>query len=199
MEALVIKRGDNGEIALPGGKVNPYENPMHTAYRELWEEAGPYIVDGDITYRYLGFHEQIKFDNIYYTGYSDDEQNTDRAWKETQAVGSHGDTIESPHYKIALRSKDQTFEDEDGSNSEACNMLRKKYNGKPLEDDYVEPTDVEKEVEVRYFTGAVDSKQIPKRAEALNVFWLPVNRHISLAASHRSIIKRAALKHGCHY
>lgn len=38
-EVLVIVRGDSKEIALPGGKVDPYEHPLRTAYRELFEET----------------------------------------------------------------------------------------------------------------------------------------------------------------
>lgn len=39
LEGLVIVRGDTKDFALPGGKVDPYEHPLRTAYRELYEET----------------------------------------------------------------------------------------------------------------------------------------------------------------
>ncbi|HSX17507.1 MAG TPA: NUDIX domain-containing protein [Patescibacteria group bacterium] len=80
LEALLIQRGDTGEWALPGGKVDPGEQPWQAAARELNEEAGVAGVDLDFAQA-----------RTVYAGYVDDSRNTDNAWMETTAVHQHLD------------------------------------------------------------------------------------------------------------
>lgn len=74
-EVLLIKRGDTGEWAIPGGKIDAGEEPWQAAERELSEESG---VDVD-------FSEAVEV----YRGYVDDPRNTDNAWFETSALHAH--------------------------------------------------------------------------------------------------------------
>lgn len=80
-EVLLIKRGDTGEWALPGGKVDDGEEPGEAAARELGEEAGI----GGVT---LDFSAAPTI----YAGYADDSRNTDDAWMETTVKHLHLDT-----------------------------------------------------------------------------------------------------------
>jgi ADP-ribose pyrophosphatase len=76
-EVLLIQRGDTGEWAIPGGKVDAGEETWDAAARELSEESG---VDVD-------FSEAATL----YQGYVDDPRNTDHAWFETTALHVHVD------------------------------------------------------------------------------------------------------------
>jgi ADP-ribose pyrophosphatase len=68
---LLVRRGDTGTWALPGGKVNPGEQVSRTAVRELEEEAGIDLREVEA--------------EVVYEGYVDDPRNTDNAWFETTA------------------------------------------------------------------------------------------------------------------
>ncbi len=79
---LLIKRGDSGEMALPGGMVDPDEDTKTTATaeRELKEETTLSLAD-------------LKNKNLVathitpvYEGYVDDPRNTDNAWMVTRAT-----------------------------------------------------------------------------------------------------------------
>jgi ADP-ribose pyrophosphatase len=73
---LLIKRGDGGEWAIPGGMVNPEETKLSmTAARELKEETGL----------------DIKMDMAteVYEGIVDDSRNTDNSWIMTKAYHLH--------------------------------------------------------------------------------------------------------------
>lgn len=75
---LLIKRGDGGEWAIPGGMVNPEETKLSmTAARELKEETGL----------------EIKMDMAteVYEGIVDDSRNTDNSWMMTKAYHLHLD------------------------------------------------------------------------------------------------------------
>lgn len=76
LETLLINRGDTGELAFPGGKVDDGEDPRQTAVREIIEETG------------LTSTQELNFDDavIVYQGYVDDSRNTDNAWMETTAM-----------------------------------------------------------------------------------------------------------------
>ena len=80
LEALLIQRGDTGEWALPGGKVDDGEEPWEAAARELVEEAGVRGVDLDFSRA-----------PVVYAGYVDDSRNTDNAWMESTALHLHLD------------------------------------------------------------------------------------------------------------
>jgi ADP-ribose pyrophosphatase len=76
---LAISRKDTGEIAFPGGMVDPGEAPLRTRNRELSEE--------------LSMSEtalaQPLYESIAFKGYVDDPRNTDHAWLETTAIHTH--------------------------------------------------------------------------------------------------------------
>ena len=68
---LLIKRGDGGGWALPGGMVEAGEHVSQAAKRELGEEASVNLGDAE--------------GEVVYEGYVDDPRNTDHAWIETSA------------------------------------------------------------------------------------------------------------------
>lgn len=74
-EMLAIKRKDNGQWAIPGGKVEEGEKVSETARREFEEEAG-------VT---LDMSDAVEI----YKGYVDDPRNTDNAWFETSVFHKH--------------------------------------------------------------------------------------------------------------
>jgi ADP-ribose pyrophosphatase YjhB (NUDIX family) len=71
---LLIKRGDNGEWAFPGGFINPDEFSWNAAAREAQEEAG---IDFFLTY--------VSSPRFLFNGKVDDHRNTDDRWVETTA------------------------------------------------------------------------------------------------------------------
>jgi ADP-ribose pyrophosphatase len=75
VEALLIKRADSGEWAIPGGMVDTGEKVSATLSRELGEETGAKLLFEDA--------------DIIYKGYVDDPRNTDNAWMETTASHLH--------------------------------------------------------------------------------------------------------------
>lgn len=78
LEALLIKRGDTGDLAIPGGKVDPGETPAQAAGRELTEEAGA-----------RGITIDFSDSTVVFAGYVDDPRNTDNAWMESTALHKH--------------------------------------------------------------------------------------------------------------
>ncbi|MEU7769610.1 NUDIX domain-containing protein [Nocardia sp. NPDC049190] len=93
LEILLIKRKDTGEWALPGGKIDPGEQPWQAANRELGEEAG---VEGI----------QIDSSRVrqVYQGYVDDTRNTDNAWMETTAFHYHLNPSEAANVRVLAGS-----------------------------------------------------------------------------------------------
>ena len=67
---LLIKRGDTGDWALPGGFIEASEPPEGAAMREAYEETG-----------LTGLTEG----RLIYQGIVDDPRNTEQAWIETSA------------------------------------------------------------------------------------------------------------------
>lgn len=74
-EVLLIQRGDTGEWAIPGGKLDAGEEPWEAAQRELSEESGMKV--------------DFSCAGTLYQGYVDDPRNTDNAWFETTALHVH--------------------------------------------------------------------------------------------------------------
>ncbi|CAO1428906.1 unnamed protein product [Diamesa tonsa] len=84
LRILFIKRGDNGEMALPGGMVDAGENVSATLKREFIEEALNGKVDDELIDGFFKeSHQEV------YRGYVDDPRNTDNAWMETVAANFH--------------------------------------------------------------------------------------------------------------
>ena len=78
LEVLLITRGDNGKLAFPGGKNEEGEPSYATAGREAVEEAGI----KNIVLDFAGAE-------LVYSGYIDDDRNTDNAWMESSAYHMH--------------------------------------------------------------------------------------------------------------
>ncbi len=76
---LAISRKDTGEIAFPGGMVDPGEAPLITRNRELSEELSLSATD----------LAHPLYENTVSQGYVDDPRNTDNAWLETTAIHTH--------------------------------------------------------------------------------------------------------------
>lgn len=92
LEMIFIKRGDTGEIALPGGMVNPGEKIKSTLLREFEEET--LNIKDYVKRNYIINKIAILFQNDgieVYKGYVNDPRNTDNAWMETVAVHFHCD------------------------------------------------------------------------------------------------------------
>ncbi len=88
--ALVVRR-DNGERALPGGFVEPMEDPLHTARREFAEEAMDSLKLAKDQRALLMKHlENVMGPGLLiHKGVSDDPRNTDNAWIETAVYLFH--------------------------------------------------------------------------------------------------------------
>lgn len=86
LKVLLIKRGDNGQWAIPGGMVDPGEKITATLKRELQEESAA----------------ELNFDDaaVLYKGYVDDRRNTDNAWMETVAAHKHLSDEEADMLKL---------------------------------------------------------------------------------------------------
>lgn len=93
LEVLLIRRGDTGEWALPGGKVDPGEQPWETAGRELGEEAGLSGVDIDFSQS-----------ETLYSGYVPDTRETDNAWMESTVLHYHMSSDEAADVHIQAGS-----------------------------------------------------------------------------------------------
>lgn len=212
MEVLVIIKTDevDAKPALPGGKVSPYEDPKHAAYRELWEETRAYIPadeEDQKHYYFMGFHDKMPLTVTYYKGYSDDDRTSDVAWLETTAYGSHAtDNINLPQYNIKFDNGENTVIEEtnDGMRNEPDtygDIVYKYYGpdheGAAPKELFAEPSKYDKHNEADRIAKALKLDNNELVPETESVFWLPVNRHISMTANHRSIVKRAAKHHNC--
>lgn len=78
-QVLTITRKDTGEIAFPGGMVDPGESIIETRNRELQEELSLNMAD----------LVNPLYEEIIFKGYADDPRNTDNAWMETTAIHTH--------------------------------------------------------------------------------------------------------------
>lgn len=91
LQFIAIRRKDTGEIALPGGMVEPNESVSMAAKREFSEEALNCLEMSDIERHELS----IKIENFFkeshcvYEGYVDDHRNTDNAWIVTKCFLWH--------------------------------------------------------------------------------------------------------------
>ena len=100
--AIVIRRKDTGEWAIPGGMVDPGDNVSHTLINEIFEEAIETDNDSDsIMYEIIDlFNNSI----VLYNGYVNDPRNTDNAWMETTVCGIL--INKDQKQKIRLRKED---------------------------------------------------------------------------------------------
>lgn len=89
LEIILISRKDSGELALPGGMVDPGEHVSVAIKREFVEEAMNSNADGAKHVEAL-----FKNANFIFRGYIDDPRNTDNAWMESEAVNMHDETGE---------------------------------------------------------------------------------------------------------
>lgn len=91
LQVVVVKRGDNGEWALPGGMVDPGEEVSATLKREFSEEAMNSLDVSEDEVAKIRSQVNSAFSNglEVYRGYVDDPRNTDNAWMETVAVNFH--------------------------------------------------------------------------------------------------------------
>jgi ADP-ribose pyrophosphatase YjhB (NUDIX family) len=91
LEVVVIRRGDTGSWALPGGMVDPGEGPEDTLKREFHEEAMGSGSDGADKDKIKRLAEKVFSapGTLVYQGYIDDPRNTDHAWIESFGMHYH--------------------------------------------------------------------------------------------------------------
>ena len=94
LEAVLIKRKDNGEWAIPGGMVETGDSVSETLLKELAEEAMAMLEEKTAEKRKAILDDVkrvVSKANEYpvYKGYVDDPRNTDNAWMETVCVNFH--------------------------------------------------------------------------------------------------------------
>jgi ADP-ribose pyrophosphatase len=91
LQFVAIKRRDTGEMAIPGGMVEPNEEMSLTAKREFGEEALNSLEMTEESRKDLS----VKLDKFFkdshciYEGYVDDPRNTDNAWMVTKCFLWH--------------------------------------------------------------------------------------------------------------
>jgi ADP-ribose pyrophosphatase len=97
LELFVIRRGDTGEWALPGGMAEHGEEAAQTAARELEEEAGVRL--------------DLSSARVVYSGHVDDPRNTDNAWMETTVEHKHlpADVAATMHFKAGDDATDSKW------------------------------------------------------------------------------------------
>lgn len=92
-DVLLIRRGDNGRLALPGGMVDRGEEPRAAAVRELAEEAMSWVAaDGrPLPASVLDACGGAAGDALapIYAGTVGDPRDTDESWMETSAFHVH--------------------------------------------------------------------------------------------------------------
>lgn len=91
LQICLIRRQDCGELALPGGMVDPGEAVSVTLKREFAEEALN-SNSSEESQRILKSFFQPENGVEVYRNYVDDPRNTDNAWMETVAVNFHDNT-----------------------------------------------------------------------------------------------------------
>lgn len=91
LQICIIQRQDCGEMALPGGMVDPGEAVSQTLKREFTEEALN-SKDSKESQQILDDFFSSENGVEVYKNYVDDPRNTDNAWMETVAVNFHDET-----------------------------------------------------------------------------------------------------------
>ncbi|XP_063716344.1 transient receptor potential cation channel subfamily M member-like 2 isoform X3 [Symsagittifera roscoffensis] len=99
LEFVAITRKDTGEVAIPGGMVDPGEEVSATLLREFMEEAVSFKIEQAHSSSLSQLNREQRLKKIkdlffkhgreIYRGYVDDPRNTDNAWMETVAVNFH--------------------------------------------------------------------------------------------------------------
>ena len=119
MWAIVVRRKDTGQYAIPGGMVDAGDTVSQTLVKELSEEAV------DISEEYLN----RLFDKgmILYTGYVNDPRNTDNAWMETCVCGVLITGYEKEQFKLKEEDSEHNADSAQwikiGENSEKFNNM----------------------------------------------------------------------------
>ena len=97
LEGILIQRKDNGEMAIPGGMVEPGQNVSATLVAEFAEEALGALNEGQNKDEKMAAARDMfkRLDQtLIYKGYVDDPRNTDNAWMETEVTNFHDETGE---------------------------------------------------------------------------------------------------------
>jgi 8-oxo-dGTP pyrophosphatase MutT (NUDIX family) len=108
---LLIKRGRFGSYpgrwAIVGGGIDPGEEPLEAAKRELWEETQ--INPTNIEYEFFELQNELGTDFYFFIGYCDEEfecrlndENTDWGWFDMN-------TLPSPLIPLMKKSLNEIF------------------------------------------------------------------------------------------
>jgi ADP-ribose pyrophosphatase len=91
LQFVAIKRRDTGDMAIPGGMVEPGEEMSLTAKREFGEEAlnSLEMSEDSRTDLSVKLESFFKDSHCIYEGYVDDPRNTDNAWMVTKCFLWH--------------------------------------------------------------------------------------------------------------
>ena len=120
--AIVVRRKDTGEWAIPGGMVDPGKIVTQTLRNEFQEEAA------DIDEKLLD--KIFKLSILLYEGYVNDPRNTDNAWLETSV---HGVLI-TPKEKNQIKLKDEDSE----HNADSAKWMKICTNSKEFSNIYAD-------------------------------------------------------------
>jgi len=136
--AIVVRRKDTGQYAIPGGMVDPGNNITQTLTNELCEEAIEIIDASDDSDNSDNNMVELEFDLekkfrkaiTLYEGYVDDLRNTDNAWLETTVCG------------ILIAEKDKKYfrlkkEDSEG-NTDSTKWIKISANSSEFQDLYAD-------------------------------------------------------------
>ena len=96
LQFVGIRRTDNGEVAIPGGMVDPGEKMSQAAQREFGEEAMNSLEKSPEQVKAIKeqIAELFSHSRCIYEGYVDDPRNTDNAWMVTRCYHTHDESGE---------------------------------------------------------------------------------------------------------
>lgn len=100
LQVILVRRKDSGELAFPGGMVNPGETVSKTLKNEFCEEA---CRPGGAVDKLFSDYSR----GIIYRGLVDDRRTTDHAWIETTAVHFHAPEELAEQLDLAVSDKEE--------------------------------------------------------------------------------------------